>query len=159
MDILGCLGVYCSTTGMCATIHNACVYSSLWNQVQKLGSVPGVFACVHEKHARVLMGTMWSIVATNARDNRQSLSHVGSRKVRGTEWGENIQSNFVTASAQSTNTKASLQADPCWRLELIHSLHSRGERRQGGKVRRGWTKWQDHQGKELRWNQVLERWS
>lgn len=46
-------------------------------------------------------------------DNGESAGRVGSCKVRGTERGENIQFNFETAPAQSTNTKASLQAYPC----------------------------------------------
>lgn len=66
-----------------------------------------------KKHACILKHTMWSIVARNVRNNGESPSRVGSRKVRGTERGENIQFNFETAPAQSTNTKASLLADPC----------------------------------------------
>lgn len=105
-----------------------------------------------KKHVCVLRCTMWSIVARNAQDNRESLSRVGSRKVRGTEWGENIQFNFETASAQSTNTKASLQADPCWRLQLIHTLQSRGERTSGRKVQGVGRRHGDHQVKEVRWH-------
>ena len=66
-----------------------------------------------KKHERVLRHTMWSIAARNVGDNGESQSRVGSWKVRGTERGENIQFNFEAVPAQSTNTKASLQADPC----------------------------------------------
>lgn len=88
-----------------------------------------------KKHVRLLRHTMRSIVARNAWDNGESTGCVGSWKVRRTEQGENIQFNFETAPAQSTNTKDSLQADPCWRLELIHRLQARGDRtagREGG---------------------------
>lgn len=78
-----------------------------------LGPCLRAFACVQRKHATVLRHTMWSTVMRKAGDNRENLNRVGSRKVRGTERRENIQFNFETVPAQSTNTKASLQADPC----------------------------------------------
>lgn len=106
------------------------------------------------KHAHILRHTMWSIVARNVGDNGESTGRVGSWKGRGTERGENIQFNFETAPAQSTNTKASLQADPCWRLELIHRLQARGERtagREGGGKRGGSN---NEIGGEKRWGDI-----
>lgn len=93
----------------------------------------GTWTCAWErlhafkKHACILRHTMWSIVTSIAGDNGESPNHVGSRKVRGTERGENIQFNFETVPAHSTNTKASLQEDPRRRLELIHHLQAQEE--------------------------------
>lgn len=103
---------------------------------QCAGTWTWALECLHafKKHARVLRHTMWSIVTRNAEDNGETLNRVGSRNIRGTERGENIQFNFETVPAQSTNTKASLQADPCWRLELIHHLQAQGEKTAWGKV-------------------------
>lgn len=67
-----------------------------------------------KKHARVSRAHNVEHCGEETREIMgESRSRVGSWKVRGTERGENIQFNFETAPAQSTNTKASLQADPC----------------------------------------------
>lgn len=105
-----------------------CLCSILCNQVRGLGRVPGS-VCMRSKNMPAYWGTQCRALWRGMRgDNGESPSRVGSWKVRGTERGENIQFNFETAPAQSTNTKASLQADPRWRLELIHRLQARGER-------------------------------
>lgn len=73
-------------------------------------------ACVpkkKKKHAFIVKHTMWSIVVRHVGDNGESTGRVGSWKVKGAEQRENIQFNFETAPAQSTNTKASLQPYPC----------------------------------------------
>lgn len=104
------------------------------------------------KHVCISMHTMWRIVARNVGDNGESTGRVGSWKVRGTERGENIQFNFETAPAQSTNTKASLQPYPCWRLELIQARG--GERtagRKGGGGDRGSNK---EISREKRWSDI-----
>ena len=95
------------------TVH-VCVSSQHIMQPGE-GTWTCAWECLHafKKHARILRHTMWSIVGRNTGDNGESMGRVGSWKVRGTERGENIQFNFETAPAQSTNTKASLQADPC----------------------------------------------
>lgn len=75
-------------------------------------------ACVqkqkkNKKHSFIVKHTMWSIVVRHVGDNGESTGRVGSWKVKGAEQRENIQFNFETAPAQSTNTKASLQPYPC----------------------------------------------
>lgn len=88
-------------------------------------------------------------------DNGESACRVGSCKVRGTERGENIQFNFETAPAQSTNTKASLQAYPCWRLELIHCLEAQGGERTAGKEGEGGDRESDTElSREKRWGDI-----
>lgn len=90
-----------------------------------------------QKHAFIVKHTMWGIVVRHVGDNGESTGRVGSWKVKGAEQRENIQFNFETASAQSTNTKASLQPYPCWRLELIHCLQARAGGRENGGRRKG----------------------
>lgn len=98
---------YAASSYVCASL--------LRNMQPGEGTWTCAWECLHafKKHGHILRHTTWSIVARDAGDNGKSMGHVGSWKVRGTEREENIQFNFQTASAQSTNTKASLQADPC----------------------------------------------
>lgn len=99
-----------------ATVH-VCVLSHIMQPGEGTWTCAwDALACAQKekKHACRLRQTMRSIVVRNVGDNGEGTGRVGSWKVRRrSERGENIQFNFQTVPAQSTNTKASLQADPC----------------------------------------------